>query len=306
MGGTSLDITDRVLAEEELQRIHQELEERVKERTAQLEREATQVVEQARLLDLANDAIFALHDYKITYWNSGAERLYGWNRQEAIGRTPGELLHTKYPKPLSQITALLSCDGHWERELLQTKSDGTCIAVASRWSVCRDPEGAPQGWLEINTDISERKQAEQELRELSVRLLQAQYEERRRLARELHDSSGQTLVALKLNLNTICDRATVLSPEAALATSQSTALIDCLSKELRTMSYLLHPPLLDEVGLASALHCYIEGLAERSSIKATLEISSDIGRLARDLEIVIFRIVQESLTNAPPFREPYR
>ena len=161
-------------------------------------------------------------------------------------------------------------DGHWEGELLQTKSDGTCIAVASRWSVWRDPEGAPQGWLEINTDISERKQAEQELRELSVRLLQAQDEERRRLARELHDSSGQTLVALKLNLNTICNGATVLVPEAALAISQSTALIDCLSKELRTMSYLLHPPLLDEVGLASALHCYIEGLAERSSIKATL------------------------------------
>ena len=297
VGGTSLDITDRVSAEEELQRIHQELEERVKERTAQLEREATQVVEQARLLDLANDAIFALHDYKITYWNSGAERLYGWSRQEAIGRTPGELLHSKYPKPLSQITALLSCDGHWEGELLQTKSDGTCIAVASRWSVWRDPEGAPQGWLEINTDISERKKAEQELRELSVRLLQAQDEERRRLARELHDSSGQTLVALKLNLNTICNGATVLTPKAALAISQSTALIDCLSKELRTMSYLLHPPLLDEVGLASALHCYIEGLAERSSIKATLEISSDIGRLARDLEIVIFRIVQESLTN---------
>jgi signal transduction histidine kinase len=128
----------------------------------------------------------------------------------------------------------------------------------------------------IKTDISERKQAEQELRELSVRLLQAQDEERRRLARELHDSSGQTLVALKFNLNTICNGATVLSPEAALATSQSTALIDCLSKELRTMPYLLHPPLLDEVGLASALHCYIEGLAERSSIKATLEISSDI------------------------------
>jgi PAS domain S-box-containing protein len=297
VGGTSLDITDRVLAEEELRRIHQELEERVKERTAELEREATQVVEQARLLDLANDAVFALRECKITYWNSGAERLYGWSRQEAIGQTPRELLHTEYPKPLSQITDLLSCDGHWEGDLLQTKRDGTCIAVVSRWSVWRGPEGTPQGWLEIDTDISERKRAEQELRELSVRLLQAQDEERRRLARELHDSSGQTLVALKSNLNTICNGATVLSPEAAIATSQSTALIDGLSKELRTMSYLLHPPLLDEVGLTSALRCYVEGLAERSSLKATLEISSDIGRLARDLEIVIFRIVQESLTN---------
>ncbi len=297
VGGTSLDITDRVLAEEELRRIHRELEERVKERTAELEREATQVVEQARLLDLANDAIFALRDYKITYWNSGAERLYGWSGQKAIGRTPSELLHTEYPKPLSQITALLSCDGRWEGELLQTKRDGARIAVVSRWSVWRNPEGVPQGWLEIDTDISEQKRAEKELRELSVRLLQAQDEERRRLARELHDSSGQTLVALKLNLNTICDGATVVSPEAGLAISQSTALIDSLSKELRTMSYLLHPPLLDEVGLTSALRCYIEGLAERSSLQATLDISSDIGRLARDLEIVIFRIVQESLTN---------
>lgn len=297
VGSTSFDITDRVMTEEELQRIHQELEERVKGRTAELEREAIQVVEQARVLDLANDAIFALREGKIIYWNSGAERLYGWSRQEAIGQTPRNLLHTEYPKPLSQITDLLSCDGHWEGDLLQTKRDGTCIAVASRWSIWRGPEGTPQGWIEINTDISERKRAEQELRELSVRLLQAQDEERRRLARELHDSSGQTLVALKLNLNTICNRATVLSPEVAAAVSQSTALIDGLSKELRTMSYLLHPPLLDEVGLTVALRCYVEGLAERSSLKATLEISSDIGGLARDLEIVIFRIVQESLTN---------
>ena len=80
------------IGEEELQRIHQELEERVKERTAQLEREATQVVEQARLLDLANDAIFALHDYKITYWNSGAERLYDGTGKKQSGPTPGELL----------------------------------------------------------------------------------------------------------------------------------------------------------------------------------------------------------------------
>jgi len=133
------------------------------------------------------------------------------------------------------------------------------------------------------------------LRQLSARLLQAQDDERRRLARELHDSVGQLLAAITMNLEIL--RGAPLTPEAAAAVEENAALVDQISSEIRTMSHLLHPPLLDEVGLASALQWYIEGFSARSKISVNLEIAGDFGRLSNDLEIAIFRMVQECLTN---------
>jgi len=133
------------------------------------------------------------------------------------------------------------------------------------------------------------------LRQLSARLLQAQDDERRRLARELHDSVGQLLAAITMNLEIL--RSASLTPEAAAAVEENAALVDQISSEIRTMSHLLHPPLLDEVGLASALQWYIEGFSARSKIAVDLEIGGDFGRLPNDMEIAIFRMVQECLTN---------
>jgi two-component system, NarL family, sensor kinase len=161
----------------------------------------------------------------------------------------------------------------------------------------RDREGEPIGWLSINTDITERKRAKEGLRELSGRLLQMQDEERRRIARELHDSAGQILAALSMNLTPLEAGANKISPSAAKAIRESLGLVSELSKELRTISHLLHPPLLDEVGLSSGLRSYLEGFAERSKIRIDLEIPDNFGRLPRDLETAIFRIVQECLTN---------
>jgi signal transduction histidine kinase len=133
------------------------------------------------------------------------------------------------------------------------------------------------------------------LRQLSARLLQAQDDERRRLARELHDSVGQLLAAITMNIQTV--QSTPLLPAAAAASAENAKLIDQISTEIRTMSHLLHPPLLDEVGLASALRWYIDGFSKRSKISVNLEIAGDFGRLSNDMEIAIFRIVQECLTN---------
>jgi PAS domain S-box-containing protein len=135
------------------------------------------------------------------------------------------------------------------------------------------------------------------VRQLSGKLLSAQDEERRRIARELHDSAGQLLVALQMGLVSLEEESRKLDPKFARDIRQNVELVDQLSREVRTLSHLLHPPLLDEAGLSSAIRWYVEGFAERSKIELQLELSSDLGRLERDQETAMFRIVQECLTN---------
>jgi len=136
----------------------------------------------------------------------------------------------------------------------------------------------------------------QNLRELSARLLQLQDEERRRFARELHDSVGQSLVGLTLNLSAVRTDIERLA-KTANALSESEAMVQEMSKAVRTISYLLHPPMLDEAGLASALRWYVEGFTQRSKIQVEAEFPDDFGRLSQELETAVFRVVQECLTN---------
>jgi signal transduction histidine kinase len=136
-----------------------------------------------------------------------------------------------------------------------------------------------------------------ELRTLSARLIATQDEERRRIARELHDSVGQLVAALSMNNGLIQTHAEKLNLGIADAARQNVELVEQLSQEIRTISHLLHPPLLDQVGLLPAIKTFAEGFAERSNVKVTIELSSEIGRLAPNVEISIFRIVQECLTN---------
>jgi len=138
--------------------------------------------------------------------------------------------------------------------------------------------------------------ANRSLRQLTARLLELQDDERRRFARELHDSVGQTLTALAMNLSTVESDIQKLA-KTATTVQESTGLVQDLSKEIRTISHLLHPPLLDESGLSSALRWYIEGFSQRSSINVELELPNDFQRLPRESEIAIFRVVQECLTN---------
>ena len=262
------------------------------------EAQAAKLREQAELLDLANDAIFIRKlDGTLCYWNEGAERLYGWSREEVMHQPLAKFVKTEYPLPLAQIEKTLLREQQWEGEIVHTRRDGDRVTVASRWTLWRNEQGEPQGWLQINTDISERKRAEELLRSLSARLLQTQDEERRRIARELHDSAGQLLVGLDINLVTVLRESDKLSTNAGRALAESVGLVKELSAELRNISHLLHPPLLDEAGLPAAIRWYVERFSQRSKIAVEIHMDSDLGRLPREIETTIFRIVQESLTN---------
>ena len=135
-----------------------------------------------------------------------------------------------------------------------------------------------------------------ELQNLSLRLLKVQDEERRKLSRDLHDSTGQTLTALKINISFLQESCKQDPAKMALV-SEAVELTDQAIEEIRTMSYLLHPPLLDEVGFGCAAEWYVEGFAKRSGVKVSLDIASEQERLPMSVEIVLFRILQESLTN---------
>ena len=143
----------------------------------------------------------------------------------------------------------------------------------------------------------ELQNASQELRELSTRILQAQDEERRRIARELHDGAGQLLAALGMEAYNLAQESDRLSSRAASSLTNIESLVKQMTKDIRTMSHLLYPPLLDEVGLRSALTDYVKGFSERSGIEVSLDLPAAIERLDRDYEVSFFRIVQECLTN---------
>jgi signal transduction histidine kinase len=136
-----------------------------------------------------------------------------------------------------------------------------------------------------------------QLRQLSVKLMNMQDEERRRIARELHDSAGQYLAGIQMNLNALLSQSTSLAGSDKSRISDSLAMADHCQSEIRTISYLLHPPLLDETGLRSALAWYVAGFAERSGIEVQLQIPDGFGRLPSDTETAMFRVIQQSLAN---------
>jgi signal transduction histidine kinase len=164
----------------------------------------------------------------------------------------------------------------------------------------RNAEALRQSLEDVEERLRERTGeldiANQGLGDLTARLLQLQDDERRRIARELHDSAGQSLTALALNLSNLGTEIERFT-KSAKTVSDSVVLVNDMSRDIRTISYLLHPPLLDEAGLASALRWYIRGFTERSGIKVDLELPEDFDRLPRDMETAIFRLVQECLTN---------
>jgi len=212
--------------------------------------------------------------------------------------------------------------GEFQLEYRVLLPDGRVRWLYDRGQLMPDPSSGANCMVGACTDITERKRAEAELklvhdelegrvnqrtselraaeaglRMLSGRLMQLQDEERRRISRELHDSSGQALAALSMCLSMVGRENDKLSARAERNLSDATRLVRELSQELRTMSHLLHPPLLDETGLESALRWFVEGFAQRSGIEVNLELAPQLGRLSREMEIAIFRIVQESLAN---------
>lgn len=150
---------------------------------------------------------------------------------------------------------------------------------------------------EFKNVIASRERAEESLRQLTGALLRAQDEERRRIARELHDSTGQSLAAISVNLARLEKLLPPDNPKIADVLAHAVETAQQTSREIRTLSYLLHPPLLEEAGLASAVRWYADGFAQRSGIKVMVDVPTQFDRLAMEVETTIFRIVQESLTN---------
>jgi two-component system NarL family sensor kinase len=158
-------------------------------------------------------------------------------------------------------------------------------------------DGSVSAVISTFINITERRQAEEALHQLSTRLLQLQDEERRRLGRELHDSLAQSVLAVNLNLAQAMQSSDSLSERSRHALAEARHLLQEMSREIRTLSYLLHPPLLDELGLVSAVKEYAEGFSERSGITVQLDLQAGFARLPQDAETALFRIVQESLSN---------
>jgi PAS domain S-box-containing protein len=182
---------------------------------------------------------------------------------------------------------------------------GTCTDIDDRKvaeEVARDAAAelerrVAERTVALREEISVRQKAEQGLRQLTGRLLTLRDDERRRIARDLHDSAGQLLTATTMSLAVAGRDASVMSPAAVNALTEASNLVQQTMKEVRIVSHLLHPPLLDEAGLGAAIREYLEGFSKRGDIEVELIVLDDFGRLPVDLETAVFRVIQECLTN---------
>lgn len=276
-------------------------------------------------------------DGVVTSWNAGAERLFGYTSLEAVGQHISFIIPLDRLDEEASILERLRAGQRIEHfDTVRQRKDGTEIDISLTISPVRDSTGKVVGASKIARDITQRTQVDralreseerfraladaldtqvqfrtqelqrrnaeilqqaEQLRELTGQMMQTQDAERRHIARELHDSAGQTLAALGMNVARLAEDVKHNPDRLAKDVDGVHDLIQHLTKEIRTASYLLHPPLLDECGLSSALQGYIEGLSERSGLSIDLDIPREFERLSPEMELVIFRLVQECLTN---------
>src|SRR5690242_682691 len=272
-------------------------------------------------------AIFLLDpNGRILTWNAGAERIKGYKAAEIIGKHfsisyPEEDIRSGKPQRHLEIARR---EGRLEEEGWRVRQDGSLFWANVVITPLRDAEGNVRGFAKVTRDLTERRRAEETLRQsieqreneierraqaelsareaeasvrgLSLRLLRLQDDERRRLGRELHDSVGQLLVAAKMALGSLDGQAQSQKPDQTIL-AECHGLLDEALREVRTLSYLLYPPMLEEMGLRTAIEWFLDGFRQRSGIQVKLESLPQFGTLPRDMELALFRVLQESLTN---------
>jgi PAS domain S-box-containing protein len=264
--------------------------------------------EQAMVLELAPVLVRDM-DNRIVLWTRGAERLYGFSKEEALGRVSHELFQTEFPESLENLDEILRRTGRWEGALVHRKRDGERLVIASQQIIDHDFAGHPMRILEANVDITERQRAEarlnqsqEQLRALADRLVRAREEEATRIARELHDQFGRYLTTIKMDLRSI---------ERALAAETTSELGRVLREKVRTIDQTvdetvqtvraiatqLRPGLLDDLGLAAAIDWQAEDFQKRSGLSCSVTLIGEDPPLGRDQATALFRIFQEILTN---------
>jgi PAS domain S-box-containing protein len=247
------------------------------------------------LFENSKDAIFIADGRGRTLAaNPAFAALFGYRQEQRLALTT---LFTEATERRRCIGRLLRKGALRDLEVKLRRRDGIPIDCRLTVTPRRDAGGRVVGYEGVIRDVTEQRQAELGLRNLSARLLHLQDEERRKLARELHDSVGQELAALDMNIAVALESADRLGARARQALAESQSIAQRCAKEIRTLSYLLHPPLLDERGLGSALRWLADGFAVRSGIHVVLDVSPDLGRLDREVEMALFRVAQEALSN---------
>jgi PAS domain S-box-containing protein len=315
--------------------LHQELRLReAAEQTANAAyaREAALRQEEQRFrlfVDAVKDyAIFTLDaNGRVSSWNEGAARLNGYVATEIIGRHfacffPAE--DVELGKPQQELERAAN-EGPLEDEAWRVRKDGSRYWANVLLTPIRNSAGELIGFAKVTRDFTDRMKAqddlrranvdllqevterkvaetrlassEKSLRELSRHLLRSQDEERRRIGRDLHDSLGQSLAVLKMNLDSLQMSLQSKNDGAAQSLEPCSLLAEEVLREVRTISYLLYPPMLEEMGLKSAIPWYLDGFSKRSGIHTTLETAPNFERLAPEVELAFFRILQEALTN---------
>jgi len=217
-----------------------------------------------------------------------------WNREAYWQRV--------HPLDREQVQAVIAravaeCKP-FEYVLRYRASDGTYRVHSVRAIQIPGPDGRTERSIGIAQDITNQIRVEEDLHRLSQELLRARDDERRNVARTLHDSAGQSLVALKMVLRSLREQLAGKQDRSRELLESATELAGEAIREVRTLSYLMHPPLLDEVGLASTLQWYAKGFAERSGIEVSVDVPENFGRYSQEIEMTLFRVVQEALTNA--------
>jgi PAS domain S-box-containing protein len=281
------------------------------------QRTEDQIRLQARIVQAERVAVIATQlDGEIVYLNPAAEELYGWQSQEVVGRNIVELVvPTNKLESANQIMKALRAGESWTGEFTLKRKDGSQFTAFVTDSPIFDEAGLLIGIVGVSHDLTALKEAllkletqvedgsrnlklaNKNLRRLSSRLMQVRDEESRRLARDLHDSAGQLLTAVNMNNAIIKGQFHKLDAAGARAAVENEKLISQISREIRAITYLLHPPLLDEFGLETALRMYVEGYTKRSDIRVDLTVAPDFGRLPEEMEIACFRFIQECLVN---------